>query len=125
MTLGLMLLSKDGFYLSKNGKLPTRPTWDKRFLVDMCRDMKVICSLATATTIPNSIHKAAELVTIEPTNEFDINLGVKTFKDHPVDLLIVTRSNSVFKTGKFFNLENYTCILKQGEIELWTLIKKC
>lgn len=125
MTLGLMILSKDGFYLSTDNKLPLRPAWDKKLLLDICRDKRVICSKATAMDLPPSLYRVATSVTNDVIdNEFDINLGVSTFKDYPVDLLLVTRSKSIFTAGKAFNLEDYICILKQGDLELWTSIKK-
>ncbi len=108
MTLGVMLLSSNNVYVSNTGALPKRPRWDKTFITDLIRGQRVLCSAETLKTLPSSILGAGYFTT-DPTNEYDVNFGVATFKTAPVDLLFIVRSNAEME-GKIFRLDDYTLI---------------
>ena len=110
MTVGIMLLSSNDVYVSSTGALPKRPRWDKTFLTDLIQGQRILCSAETLKTLPESVLKKGYFTT-DPTNDYDINFGIKTFNTAPVDMLFVVRSNSEME-GKKFRLDDYTLILK-------------
>ena len=118
MTIGLMLLSSDGFYIDNLGKLPKRPSWDKEFITKLIKGKRVLCSKATLDTLPKSILDAAYFTT-NPDVEYDINFGIDTFKIKP-DLLIVTRSNHELGQGKLFRLSDYNLVLNRNGLEIYS-----
>ena len=108
MTLGIMLLSKNDVYVSEAGALPKRPRWDKTFITDLIRGQRVLCSAKTLKCLPQSILGAGYFTT-DPTNDYDINFGVDTFRAAPVDMLFVVRSGQEMN-GKQFRLDDYALI---------------
>lgn len=119
MTIGLILVSKNGKYLSNDGSLPVRPDWDKSFITDMIRNKIVLCSENTLKTIPPSMKKAASRWTTNMEEPYDINFGINTFKQTP-DLLIMTVSKEEIKEGPDFRTDSFKEILDLGEIKFFT-----
>jgi len=78
--------------------------------------MRVTCSRETLADLPKSITDKCYITT---GLDYDINLGISTFKDK-VDLLIVIRTRGG-EDGKQFKLDGYKLILKKGELELWKI----
>jgi len=118
MKLGILLLNKNNVYLTEDGKLPKRPRWDKRFLLDLIEGQKVVCSKETLKTLPKSITDNAYFTT-NPELDYDINFGIDTFHNN-VDLLLIIRSLGT-ENGRIFNLNKYKLILNKGGLELWKL----
>lgn len=118
MTVGSVLLSKDGFYVGSKGELPKRPNWDKTFIIELIRGKKVLCSKNTLVDLPKSILDSAYFTT-NPNAEYDINFGISSFRYKP-DLLIVVRSTELLNTGKKFRLQGYNAIYKSTEMEVYT-----
>jgi len=116
MKIGILLLNKNDVYITEEGVLPKRPSWDKRFLLDLIKGQRVVCSKETLKTLPKSIIDTAYFTT-NTSLDYDINFGISTFID-AVDLLFVVRSNGEEK-GKVFNLSNYNKILNRGGLEIW------
>jgi len=113
MTLGIVLLSTNDVYVSEAGALPKRPRWDKTFITDLIRGQRVLCSAKTLKTLPQSILGAGYFTT-DPTNEFDVNFGIDTFRSAPVDMLMVVRGGQEME-GKQFKLDAYELILKPSK----------
>ena len=119
MTLGVVLLSANDVYVSNTGELPKRPRFDKTFITDLIKGQRVLCSAKTLKTLPQSI-LGAGYFTIDPSNEYDINFGIDTFKSAPVDMLFVVRSGGELE-GKKFRLDEYTLIHKPSQsFEIYT-----
>lgn len=119
MKLGVMLLSANNVYVSHHGHLPKRPAFDKTFITDIIKGQRVLCSYETLQSLPKSIISAAKYFTIDTNAEYDINFGVSTFKDAPVDILFIVRNNDTMN-GKKFRLEDYELMLKPtNEFEIW------
>lgn len=130
MQVGICLVSKDGYYLREDGSLPIRPSWDKKFLVDLVTGMTTICSQNTFNTLPPSIVETQPYIYI-PYEDFrlelpyqDINLGIATFKEEP-ELMFIVRSKYEANGGKLLRLDNYTKIIDftkdDGDFEIWKL----
>jgi len=123
MKIGVLLLNSLNVYVGHDGSLPRRPRWDKDFLLDLCRGKVILASANTLSTLPKSLLKimAGVQLPIGGNAHYDINLGIATFKTHPVDLLFVVRGNCRM-SGKVFRLDSYTKIYEDEKgLELWTL----
>jgi len=132
MQVGICLLSKNGYYLREDGSLPIRPSWDKKFLVDLVTGMSTICSQNTFNTLPLSIKEVCPFSYIYIPSEDtrfdlpcqDINLGIATFKENP-ELMFIVRSKYEADGGKLLRLDNYTKIIDftkdDGDFEIWKL----
>lgn len=118
MKIGILLLNKNDMYLTKDGRLPTAPKWDKTFLKDLIKGKRVLCSFNTLKDLPKSILDCAYFTTNENL-DYDVNFGISTFKNK-VDLLFIVRSEDTFNDGKKFNLSDYSLKLKKGDLEIWT-----
>ena len=114
MKLGILLLNQKNVYLTATGLPESRPRWDKEFLTNLVDGMKVTCSKETLVKLPKSITDKCYITT---GLDYDINLGISTFKDK-VDLLIIVRTRGE-EDGKQFRLDDYKLILKKGELEIW------
>ena len=125
MTLGILLLSSNGFYVDEEGNLPQRTPWDKQFLLDLCRNRKVIASNNTIGQLPKSLLNVCKSVdnSARPFG-YDINLGIETYNMYDTDILLITRSAEPLHKGKIFKLDNYDLILRQGDLEIWILKQK-
>ena len=122
MQIGICLLSKDGYYLRDDGTLPVRPSWDKKFLIDLIAGLDCTCSDNTFEKLPNSI-KENTYIYVE---EFDvsINLGIKTFEYMP-ELMFIVRSKYEAGSGKLLRLDDYVQLItfekEDGGFEIWKL----
>lgn len=122
MQIGICLLSKDGYYLRDDGTLPVRPSWDKKFLIDLTHGLDCTCSDNTFEKLPNSI-KENTYIYVE---EFDvsINLGIKTFEYMP-ELMFIVRSKYEAGSGKLLRLDDYVQLItfekEDGGFEIWKL----
>ena len=122
MQIGICLLSKDGYYLRDDGTLPMRPSWDKKFLIDLVTNLDCTCSDNTFEKLPNSI-KENTYIYVE---EFDvsINLGIKTFEYMP-ELMFIVRSKYDAGSGKLLRLDDYVQLItfekEDGGFEIWKL----
>jgi hypothetical protein len=119
MTQGVILLSKDGYYLSEDGRLPGRPSWDKEFITGLVKGKIVLCSANTLKDLPKSIIDAAAHITLNGWSNYDINFGISTFNTNMPDQLIVVRSKEYLLTGKKFSLIGWTNIYKGDDIEIY------
>lgn len=124
MQVGICLLSKDGYYLREDGSLPIRPSWDKKFLVDLVTGLACSCSSKTFEDIPNSIIDNTLSIHIDMSAYSDINLGIDTFRFKP-ELIFIVRSKYEANGGKLLRLDNYTKIIDftkdDGDFEIWKL----
>ena len=122
MQIGICLLSKDGYYLRDDGALPVRPSWDKKFLIDLTHGLECTCSDNTFEKLPNSIKENADIY----VEEFDvsINLGIKTFEYMP-ELMFIVRSKYEVGSGKLLRLDGYVQLItfekEDGGFEIWKL----
>ena len=133
MSIGIILLSADGCYVSQDGSLPTgRPVWDKPFLLDLCTNSKCICSQATYDGLPPSLKRLAKAITITKphvpyTEDFDVNLGIGSFATDVAvcDTFIIVRTPDIIN-GKVFDTkrleESYKLTTKLDKIEFWSKI---
>ena len=111
MTIGILLLTYDNYYVKEDNSLPQAPSWDKQFLLNICENQKVVCSEETYRTLPKSIKNISRSIAIgnQPFGA-DVNLGIDTF-DRPVSLLLIVRSQEHIIKGKQFSLNKYKQIL--------------
>lgn len=110
MKIGCVLLSKDGYYVDKDGKLPTRPEGDKEFLIELCRNNNVICSKNTYSTLPKSLKAVCrdrDLFKAGAIQFYDINLGISTFSSRKPPCIIVIESADNLFDGKLLRLDDY------------------
>ena len=113
MSIGIILLSNDNYYLGEDGELPSpRPEWDKKLLLALCEDKICICSQNTYDTLPPSLTKKAKGVYVAHGDvNYDVNLGISTFKTQKPEVLYVVRTGEDLGGGKEFRmsdiLENY------------------
>jgi len=117
-TIGIILLSRDGFYLREDGSLPDRPAFDKTLLLHLVKNKVILCSMNTHRTLPGSVLNACKSVTTNETEEWDINLGILTFRTAPPDLMYVIRSELDMLSGKKFRDEffkNYQPLTYENE----------
>lgn len=105
-TEGIVLISRDGYYVNRHGRLPTRPEWDKSFLLWKIEGKRVLCSAATDFDLPPSVYKAAQSVSTDPSQPWDINLGIATF-EHVPDVFYLCKSHLYMsdRQGKKFRLD--------------------
>ena len=122
MQIGICLLSKDGYYLRDDGSLPVRPSWDKKFLVDLTAGLACTCSENTFEKLPTSIKEHAYIYV--DTFDVSINLGIATFEYQP-ELIFIVRSKYEAGGGKLLRLDEYIKLIEfekeDGEFEIWKL----
>ena len=122
MQIGICLLSKDGYYLRDDGSLPVRPSWDKKFLVDLIAGLECTCSENTFDKLPASIKSNADIY----VDNFDVsvNLGIATFEYRP-ELMFIVRSKYEAGSGKLLRLDEYIKLIEfekeDGGFEIWKL----
>ena len=111
--INTILLSKNGCYVDKDGNLPKRPKFDKELLTAFCKDQ--IVSEEGFNILPPSIQKV-----VKKQKDNDITLGV-TIPEIATysNVLLVIRSQEDIIDGKIFRLDNFKCLVKAGEIEIW------
>ena len=113
--IATILLTKDDQYLIE-GRLPTRPDYDKDLLTGLARGM--IVSKKGFDMVPNSIKR-----------EVHCPVGISKEPNFPItipeisglaDILLVVRSLEIGGSdSKVFRFDNFELLLKQREIELW------
>ena len=122
MQIGICLLSEDGYYLRADGTLPVRPSWDKKFLVDMVAGLECTCSDKTFESLPTSIKANADIYV--ETFDVSINLGIATFEYMP-ELMFIVRSKYKAGGGKLLRLDDYAQLItfekEDGGFEIWKL----
>ena len=122
MQIGICLLSKDGYYLRYDGTLPVRPSWDKKFLIDLTTGLDCTCSDNTFEKLPNSIKENADIYVEEL--DVSLNLGIKTFEYRP-ELMFIVRSKYEAGGGKLLRLDDYVQLItfekEDGGFEIWKL----
>lgn len=118
MTVGIILLSSNNYYIDENGMLPKRPKWDKQLLLGIIKNKRVLCSSNVLNTLPKSILDSAYFTT-NPNADYDINFGIDTFRSARPDLLIVVRSSSSLENGKKFDLSNFQQLVATTNLELY------
>lgn len=123
MQVGICLLSKDGYYLREDGTLPVRPSWDKKFLLDLVRGFQSTCSEKTFDNLPLSV-KEATILNVDVPRDSDINLGIDTFRAKP-ELMFIVRSKYEANGGKLLRLTEYNKLIDfekdNGGFEIWKL----
>lgn len=123
MKVGCVLLSMDNYYLGNEGQLPERPSFDKEFLTNLCKDRTLLSSVNTLKDLPKSILDTCSSVTTSTASFWEVNIGIKTFRECPPDIFFITRSNEWLKDGKQFDikwLENkYIMVLNHNNLEIW------
>lgn len=108
--IGTILLTCDNQYITNDGKLPDRPDYDKDMLRAMSNGNTV--SPAGSKMLPPSIRG---LVSMSEVYNFPVTIRELA----KADILLVNRSTSTFDGGKVFRLDNFRCIVKEKQIELW------
>lgn len=116
-TVGIVLLSNDWYYISEEGKLPKRPSFDKELITEIARNKIILCSPNTHSTLPPSIKKSCLAITNNPESKWDVNFGIKTFSEQ-CDVFIVIKSKEDLKTGKLFNFERIINLYKDHNKDL-------
>ncbi len=104
MKVGIILLSKDSYYISNDGKLPKRPVFDKELITYLATNEVVLCSENTYGTIPPSIRKVVKDLTTDKDSEWTVNFGISTFKEK-CDIFYIIHSNENLDNGKYFNTD--------------------
>jgi hypothetical protein len=112
MVVSTINLTYDNVYVNKDGKLPTRSSFDKELLTALCKNQ--IVSTKAYNMLPGSIRRD-----VTSTHKVEPTIGITIDEiDGLTDLLIVVRSIDDCK-GKKFRFDRFRLITKQGEIELW------
>jgi hypothetical protein len=124
--IGVVLVSKDWYYIDENGNLPDRPALDKKFLLRLCKNKNCIASPNTYRSLPPSLFKAAKSISkiIDPYDtDYDINLGIKTFDILKPDLFYIVQSEKNLNNGKKFKQdwlkENYRLLVKDTHLSIY------
>lgn len=107
MTNGIVLLSQDGFYLTDQGTLPSRPSFDKELLISLTKGARILCSHNTLVNLPKSITSIAKSFTTNPDEPWDLNFGISTFEDAYPDVMYVVKSDLSCIKGKEFRLDGF------------------
>lgn len=128
--IGVVLLDQKNRYLLGE-QLPKRPDFDKLFLSNLCKDKKLLCSVNTLAELPTSITSTCASVTSVGTEDWEVNLGIKTFKEFPPDIFFVSRTPSYkpieigLANDKFFDINwlkaNYNMIINHYNLEIWLI----
>ena len=123
MSIGIVLISSDGYYLGPDGQLPARHAWDKSFLTSLAKGQDILCSPNTANTLPPSIVKVASSIHIEPREPHTLNFGISSFTTEP-KLFILVKAHEQLGGGKKFRrfFASYYNLLSNEDIEIWTRI---
>jgi hypothetical protein len=124
--IGIVLVSKDWYYLGKDGELPDRPALDKKFLLRLCKGKRCLCSENTYKDLPPSLFKKAKSIsTYTDTYDLDcdINLGIGTFKTEIPQTFYIIQSDKNLNDGKAFQQdwlkENYRLLVKDTYLSIW------
>lgn len=126
-TFGLVLLDRLDRYMV-NGKLPERPTFDKKFLLSLVKDRVCLASKNTINDLPKSITNSCLEVTENGYLTWTVNLGIKTFKEFPPDVFFISRTPSDIglprtDKDKYFDIDwlnsLYDIVISHHNLEIW------
>lgn len=126
-TFGLVLLDRLDRYMV-NGKLPERPTFDKKFLLSLVKDRVCLASKNTINDLPKSITNSCLEVTENGYLTWTVNLGIKTFKEFPPDVFFISRTPSDIglprtDKDKYFDIDwlnnLYNIVISHHNLEIW------
>ena len=107
-----ILLDEKDHYVYDDGNLPIRPDFDKELLKDIYKNETV--TEKGYNMLPPSIQKIVDITQDEPTAPVtvpEINALA--------DILLVIRGKHRCRSGKVFRFDNFTPILKEGNIEIF------
>lgn len=127
-TIGLVLLDQLNRYMV-DGKLPTRPAFDKEFLLKMVKNKVCLASTNTIKDLPKSITNSCLEITENGYLNWNVNLGIKTFKEFPPDIFFISRSPAYEVTptksiqDKYFDIDwlnnLYDIVISHHNLEIW------
>lgn len=127
-TIGLVLLDQLNRYMV-DGKLPTRPAFDKEFLLKMVKNKVCLVSTNTIKDLPKSITNSCLEITENGYLNWNVNLGIKTFKEFPPDVFFISRSPAYEVTptksiqDKYFDIDwlnnLYDIVISHHNLEIW------
>lgn len=126
-TIGLVLLDIENRYLV-NGELPERPDFDKEFLLSLVKNKVCLASESTIKDLPKSVTTSCLEITENGYLNWNVNLGIKTFKEFPPDIFFISRSTSdigVHETDKdkYFDIDwlnnLYDIVISHHNLEIW------
>lgn len=127
-TIGLVLLDQINRYMV-NGEIPKRPDFDKTFLLTMVKNKLCLASENTIKDLPKSIINSCLEITENGYLNWEVNLGIKTFKEFPPDVFFISRSplyevnHSLYEQDKFFDMywleTNYNRVISHHNLEIW------
>lgn len=126
-TIGLVLLDTENRYLV-NGELPERPYFDKEFLLRLVKNKVCLASESTIKDLPKSVTTSCLEITENGYLNWNVNLGIKTFKEFPPDIFFISRSPSDTDApksdkDKYFDiywLNNlYDIVISHHNLEIW------
>jgi hypothetical protein len=124
MSLSVVLLSSDGFYVGPNDELPVRPEFDKDLLTALARGSQILCSKATLLQLPKSFKRISKTITTNPSDSWNLNFGIATFTALS-DVFLIIHSQEPLRDGKKFKIDwlkaNYTNKYTSPEISIWLL----
>ena len=112
MIIGTLILDLQDRYVSDDGRLPTRPNFDKVWLSAMVENSLI--SKEGFDTLPLGMQKLATITHGRPTLCITIpEIGTLA------NILIVTRSYEAMPDGKVFRLEAFEEIAKSGQFVMY------
>lgn len=127
-TIGLVLLDQINRYMV-NGEIPKRPDFDKEFLLNMVKNKLCLASENTIKDLPKSITNSCLEITENGYLNWEVNLGIKTFKEFPPDIFFISRSPmyevnpSLYEQDKFFDMSwvetIYNRVISHHNLEIW------
>lgn len=127
-TIGLVLLDHINRYMV-NGEIPKRPDFDKTFLLNMVKNKVCLASENTIKDLPKSITNSCLEITENGYLNWEVNLGIKTFKEFPPDIFFISRStlyevnHSLYEQDKFFDMywleTKYNRVISHHNLEIW------
>ena len=114
MSEGILLLSKNGCYVDMEGRLPSRPKFDKDFLLAMVKGKRCLASVATFQALPLSIVNASASITSNPEAKWDINLGIATYGSDAglPDVMFIVKSDEELENGIKFRFDKFELLYK-------------
>lgn len=127
-TIGLVLLDQINRYMV-NGEIPKRPDFDKEFLLKVIKNKVCLASENTIKDLPKSITNSCLEITENGYLNWEVNLGIKTFKEFPPDIFFISRStlyevnHSLSEQDKFFDMywleTKYNRVISHHNLEIW------
>ena len=129
-TFGIVLLDRVNRYIV-DGRIPERPDFDKKFLLSLVKDRVCLASANTIKDLPKSITTSTLEITENGCLNWEVNLGIKTFKEFPPDIFFISRSPFPYDDldmyisykDKYFDLEwlnnLYDMVISHHYLEIW------